>query len=64
LSLPKSDKQAIKDIIQTLGPTAGDCLPVLQSRWVTSLTWDGTKYMGIGWTRSGTQSPARFPRSL
>lgn len=47
LSLPKEDKQAIKDIIQTLGPTAGGRLPVLQSSWDASLSWDGTKYMGI-----------------
>lgn len=46
LSLPKADKEVIKGIIQTLGPTAGDCLPVLQSSRDTSLTWDVIKYVG------------------
>lgn len=52
LSFPKVDKQAIKGIIQALGPTAGDCLPVLQGSQDTSLTCDVIKYMGMVWTTS------------
>lgn len=46
LSLPKAEKGAIKGIIQTLGPTAGDYLPAVQSSRDTSLAWDVIKYVG------------------